>query len=73
MDFSQELTCVLCSIDNAVELATIGSGLLLACQQELGLKACLYFVVDEAQTAVDAWPKAFRDAETGCKSCPVVP
>ncbi|KAG5352256.1 hypothetical protein C0989_003087 [Termitomyces sp. Mn162] len=74
-DLLQELTCVLCTIVDALELAEIGGRLLMACNQavlELDPKALLYCVVDEAQAAVGAWPKAFRDADTGCLNRPVL-
>ncbi|KAG5723002.1 hypothetical protein E4T56_gene17370, partial [Termitomyces sp. T112] len=75
-DLLEQLTCLLCTIEDGQELSQFGWRLLDACQRavlELDPKSLLYCVVDEAQAAVQAWPKAFRDYPgTGCLDRPAL-
>ncbi|KNZ78642.1 hypothetical protein J132_11083 [Termitomyces sp. J132] len=63
-DLFMELTCVLSTIEQVELLSRIGGHLFTACERallELDHRAILYCVVDEAQTAVEAWSSSFRN------------
>ncbi|KAG6844459.1 hypothetical protein H0H87_006742 [Tephrocybe sp. NHM501043] len=75
-DLFMELTAILCTIQKPHALSELVAELLLICRSYVslldpGFSGILHCVVDEAQTAAEAFPRAFRDG-TGSKDRPAL-